>query len=52
MMEKLTFQDGFFFGCGFFLAGIIAYLAIMVLILAAFFLATVVFGGSLLSFFS
>lgn len=50
-MEKLTFQDGFYFGCGFFLAGIIAYLAIMVLILGAVFLATVAFGGSLLTLF-
>jgi hypothetical protein len=48
-VEKLTFQDGFYFGCGFFLAGIIAYLAIMVVLLGAFLVATLIFGGSILS---
>ncbi len=49
VVEKLTFQDGFYFGCGFFLAGIIAYLAIMVVLLGVFLVATFIFGGGILS---
>jgi hypothetical protein len=50
-MQRLTFQDGFYFGCGFFVAGIIAYLAMMVVLFLAVLVFSVAFGTSFLTFF-
>ena len=50
-MQRLTFQDGFYFGCGFFVAGIIAYLAMIVVFFLAVLVFSVAFGTSFLTFF-
>lgn len=50
-MQRLSFQDGFYFGCGFFVAGIIAYLAMMIVVFLAVLIFSVAFGTSLLTFF-
>ena len=48
-MQRLTFQDGFYFGCGFFVAGIIAYLALLIVVFLALLIFSVAFGTSFLT---